>query len=105
MYDNTALSTRAIILAVLATVINVVFSFFCWLVYPRQDLGGGGSGEEKEATISVRAEGEEEESEEGSGDMQQETSVIARMESHHSRSELLDQLDNNRRLSQISTTL
>lgn len=105
MYDNTALSTRATILAALATVSNVIFSFLCWLAYPRQDLGGGegGRGEEKEAALSER-----EESEEGSGDARAEvlqTSVIARMESHSSRSELLDEAGSNRRLSQISTTL
>lgn len=35
MYDNTALSVRAVVLAVLAMVGYFIFIFLCWLVYPR----------------------------------------------------------------------
>ena len=36
VYDNTALSNRALALAVSGVVLNLVFSFLTWLVYPRK---------------------------------------------------------------------
>ena len=36
VYDNTSLSTRAVVLAVVAMVGYIVFIFLCWVVYPRQ---------------------------------------------------------------------
>ena len=35
MYDNTALSVRALALAISGVSLNFIFSFLCWLVYPR----------------------------------------------------------------------
>lgn len=36
VYDNTTLSVRAVLLAVLAMMCYIVFITLCWLVYPRQ---------------------------------------------------------------------
>ena len=45
MYDNTALSVRALALAISGVSLNFIFSFLCWLVYPRgkktKDKEGG----------------------------------------------------------------
>ena len=35
MYDNTALSVRALALAISGVSLNFIFSFLCWLVYPK----------------------------------------------------------------------
>lgn len=35
VYDNTALSVRAVALAISGVFLNFVFSFLCWLAYPK----------------------------------------------------------------------
>ena len=49
VYDNTALSVRAVVLAMLAMAGYITCVFFCWLFYPKapEDSNAGGEGEKK----------------------------------------------------------
>ena len=44
VYDNSSLSERAVLLAVMGVTLNFIFSFLSWIVYPKQTQS------EKEAT-------------------------------------------------------
>ncbi len=41
VYENTHLSQRALALALIGNFLNFVFTFLCWLVYPRRNEGKG----------------------------------------------------------------
>ena len=135
LYDNAALSRRAVILAAVATLGNAIFSFLAWISWPRQESGeedgekGREEGREKgreEGREKVKEEGREkgEESvrcgnigdgggrEEGEEEEEEEeeeetgrTSVIACLETYNSMSHLVEEAGSNRKPSVTSTSL
>lgn len=50
VYDNSSLSDRAVALAIIGVVLNFIFSFLCWIVYPKQTQS------EKEAQLKNEGE-------------------------------------------------
>ena len=97
VYNNTALSQRAVVLAVLAMAGYFTFVFLCWLFYPRsQSSGGGEESGEKDGNIVVTdleaREGGEREGERGEGGegKERETSVIGMMQNRNSTAQLLE---------------
>ena len=98
VYDNTALSNRALALALSGVVLNLIFSFLSWLVYPKSKPE-----EKSEKTEDKERSDEEERASVASSDSYtiegpairpiKRTSIMGRMESHCSEDILLDSTD------------
>ena len=110
VYNNTALSSRAVVLALLAMAGYFTAIFLSWLFYPKKregegegegEEGGvemregvGSGGDESEPAVDKRhCEGEKErerEEEEGGGSRHNSLSVIGKMQCRNSTAELLE---------------
>ena len=101
MYDNTALSVRAVVLAALAIFGYFVSMVLCWLVYPRHhgNLEVSGGNQEKESQLAngdTETEGGGGEREEGEGGNMTHSSVIGQMQARDSMAELLEEVGSNK---------
>lgn len=76
MYDNTALSVRALALAISGVSLNFIFSFLCWLVYPK-----GKEPKDKENSQDSSSQSESSESQSQSDRPINATVAFNRMES------------------------
>ena len=100
VYDNTALSNRALALAVSGVVLNFIFSFLSWVVYPKSkpEKSEKTEGEEKGSEDDDRASVASSDSYTIGGPAtrpMKRTSIMGRMESHCSEDILLDSTDDN----------
>ena len=96
VYDNLELSNRALALALSGVILNFIFSFLSWLVYPRSKKEtksiSENSDQNKGETASV-ASGDSYTIEGPTNRPMKRTSIMGRMESHCSEDILLDSTD------------
>ena len=92
VYDNTNLSQRALALAISGTCLNFIFSFLCWLVYPKHDNNNNNNNNDNKNTQSEDKESESTDL----AEMKNSLGLsLSRAESHTSQDILLQSFGNH----------